>query len=58
MVSAQAHDALHIRTYQPEIEEKYIRKRLLELHTETLILLSAWDETRDKPFDEWSNALL
>ncbi len=56
----QAPDALHIRTYQLaaqyEIEEKYIRERLVELHTEKLIRLSAWDETRDKPFDEWPNA--
>jgi hypothetical protein len=53
-------DALHIQTHQlstlHQIEEKYVRELLLNLHAEKFIRLSAWDGSRDKPLEEWPDA--
>jgi hypothetical protein len=55
-----APDAVHILTYQLAaqhgIEEKFIREKLEQLHTDKVIRLSAWDGTHDKPFEEWPSA--
>jgi hypothetical protein len=54
-----AKEAMHILTFQfaaqYEIEETFIRERLVELHTEKFICLSAWDGTRDRPLVDWPN---
>jgi hypothetical protein len=56
----RAPEAMHILTYelaaQYGIEEKYVRERLVELHTEKFICLSAWDGTSDRPLEDWPNA--
>lgn len=41
---------------QYEIDERFIREKLVQFHYEKLIALSAWDDAgRDRPFDEWSS---
>lgn len=55
--NANPNTGLRIRTSelasQYGIEERYIREQLVEFHKEKVICLSAWDETRDKPIDDW-----
>ncbi len=57
-----AHDDLRIRTpelaHKYGVEERFVREKLVDLHAQKLIRLSAWDDNavRDKPFDEWPDS--
>jgi hypothetical protein len=46
---------VHEIAYEYGVEVRFVRETLVDLHTQKLIRLSAWDdnEVRDKPFDEW-----
>jgi hypothetical protein len=49
---------IHELSLKYGIEQRHVCEKLVELHAEKLLKLSAWDdnEGRDKPFNEWSDA--
>jgi len=47
---------VHEIAHEYGVEERFVRETLVQLHTDKLIRLSAWDESRVKALEDWPDA--